>query len=250
MIYSDLATWVGPTGNETPHGMGNAYGVVLHIQEGTEAGTEAWQRNPASQVSSHFLAPKSGRLRQMVDTADRAWCEVAGNSHWWSIEIEGHHGDHLTGDQLEACAQVLARAHRDEAVPLAISNNPNATTDAQGGLGYHAMGGNAWGGHFDCPGQPIIDAPPAIVARAQQIIGGFTMPTVPGTGERDDLTVLSDLWHGEQNISSGFGPGQTLRQAQRNPIGGNTATGKARALTAEDPTAIAQEGPASVLPPR
>ncbi len=179
-IYRDIADWIGPTANRVAHGMGDAHGVVLHIQEGTEAGTEAWQRNPASQVSSHFLAPRSGRLRQMVDTADRAWCEAAGNSHWWSIEIEGHAGDHLTADQVESCAQVLARAHRDEGVPLAVSNNPYATSDAEGGLGYHAMGGQAWGGHFDCPGTPIIAARSTVVTRARQITSPVPAPAKGG----------------------------------------------------------------------
>lgn len=192
-IYTDIATWVGPTGNEVPHGMGDAVGMVLHIQEGGEAGTEAWQKNPASQVSSHFLAPKVGRLRQMVDTLDRAWCEVAGNSHWWSIEIEGYSGDSLTPDQVESCAQVLARAHRDEGVRLAVCDNPWAASDAEGGLGYHAMGGTAWGGHLDCPGDPIVAARPAIVARAQQI----SSPTP--AAQNGEPNMISDT------LDAGFG---------------------------------------------
>ncbi len=31
------------------------------------------------------------------------------------------------------------------------------------------MGGNAWGGHFDCPGKPIIAERAAIIARAQAL---------------------------------------------------------------------------------
>lgn len=261
MIYSDMATWVGPTPNRTAGGMGTVYGAVLHIQEGNEAGTEAWQKNPAAQVSSHFLAPKSGRLRQMVDTADRAWCQAAGNTHWWSIEIEGHSGDRLTADQLEACAQVLARAHRDKGVPLAATNNPNATNPA--GLGYHAMGGNPWGGHFDCPGQPIIDARPAIVARAQQIVGGATMAEFSDPRYADAMAWRMDaLMHMRDTIIGGPFAGEpaetvqvlarideavqnlgavTLTDADLDKLAQKTAALLVPAMTAANATALADE---------
>lgn len=160
------AVWIGPTDNRYPAGMSTVVGVVLHIQQGTEAGTEAWQRNPKSQVSSHFLLPKTGGIRQMVDTEDAAWCEVAGNRHWLSIECEGRSGDLLTAAQLDAAARILLWAHHTYGVPLATSNDWRALVPALGGLGYHAMGGNAWGGHFDCPGTPIINQRALIVARA------------------------------------------------------------------------------------
>lgn len=172
------AVWIGPTVNEgdgdgrpgePADAISTVVGVVLHIQQGTEAGSEAWQRNPAARVSSHFLVPKSGGIRQMVDTADRAWCQVAGNRHWLSIELEGRSGDTMTPGQLDACAQVLAWAHRVYGVPIAVSNAWAATDVHQGGLGYHAMGGNAWGGHFDCPGTPIIHQRDDVVSRALQL---------------------------------------------------------------------------------
>jgi hypothetical protein len=165
------AAWIGPTVNRNPGAEGTVYGLVLHIQQGTEAGTEAWQRNPASQISSHFLAPKGGGLRQMVDTADKAWCEAAGNAHWISVECEGFSGQHLTLAQVEACAQLLAWLHNVYAVPLRYADDPHALTVAAGGLGYHAMGGAAWGNHPDCPGGPVISQRGAMIARAQQLTG-------------------------------------------------------------------------------
>ena len=164
------AVWVGPTSNKYTGGMSTVVGVVLHIQEGTEAGTEAWQHNPQSKISSHFLAPKVGGVRQMVDTDDAAWCEVAGNRHWLSIECEGRAGDSLTPGQLDACAQILAWAHRVYGVPLKPTEQWAALVVTAGGLGWHGMGGNAWGGHFRCPGTPIVNQRPAIVARAAQLL--------------------------------------------------------------------------------
>lgn len=164
-IWSDVADWIGTTPNRNPGGMVAHRGLVLHIQEGTEQGTEAWQRNPASQISSHFLAPKVGRPRQMVDTADKAWTEAAGNPYWLSVEIEGRAGDALTGDQVAGIAAIYARGVRDYDWPLASTNDVDGT-----GLGWHGMGGTAWGGHSGCPGAPIIAQRPQILAVAKQIL--------------------------------------------------------------------------------
>lgn len=163
--WTDIADWIGPTVNKQTQGMGKVIGVVVHIQQGTEAGTEAWQRNPSAQVSSHFLSPKVGRGRQMVDTYDKAWCQALGNLNWLSIENEGLSGQTLTPNQLEFNAQVLAKAHVVYNVPLQVSNDPNVP-----GLCHHSAGGVGWGNHPDCPGSPIIAQKPAIVARARQIV--------------------------------------------------------------------------------
>lgn len=164
--WTDLADWIGPTPNRNPGGMRSIFGVCLHIQQGTEPGSESWERNPAAQVSSHFLAPKTGRLKQMVDTADRAWAQAGGNDNYLSIECEGLSGQTLTADQVESCAEVLARASVNYGVPLILADKPG-----DHGLIYHAAGGDDWGGHPDCPGSPIIAQRSAIIQRAAQIVG-------------------------------------------------------------------------------
>jgi hypothetical protein len=149
-------------------------GLVLHIQQGTEAGSEAWFKDPASQASAHFLNPKTGPLRQLVDTDDRAWAEMRGNWYWVSIENEGYSGQQLTASQLENAARLLAWLHTTYQVPLQSTDDPNGH-----GLGWHGMGGDAWGGHFDCPGDPIKAQRGQIIARAQAILG---QPTPPPSG--------------------------------------------------------------------
>lgn len=166
-------TFIGPTPNMRVDGMVEVRGLVLHIQEGTEAGSEAWFKNPASQASSHFLNPKTGGLRQLVDTKDRAWAEADGNSHWVSVENEGWAGDELTASQLENAAHLLAWLHTRYAVPLQSTDDVNGK-----GLGWHGMGGAAWGGHTGCPGDPIKAQRGAIIATAAAILGGATKPTV------------------------------------------------------------------------
>lgn len=172
MAHFPGAEWIGPTPNETDGGQIDVHGLVLHIQEGTEAGSEAWFTNPAAQASSHFLNPKSGGLRQLVDTANRAWAEMAGNRHWLSVENEGYSGDQLTDSQVENVAQLFAWIHTTYGTPLQATDDPNGE-----GLGWHGMGGDAWGGHFDCPGDPIKAQRPRILARANEILGGGVTPT-------------------------------------------------------------------------
>ncbi|MFF7881075.1 peptidoglycan-binding protein [Streptomyces sp. NPDC020794] len=174
------ATFIGPTPNETDGGQEEVRGLVLHIQQGTEAGSEAWFKNPASQASAHFLNPKTGNLRQLVDTANRSWAEAAGNRYWVSIENEGFVPDALTASQLENAAQLLAWLHKTYNVPLQSTDDPNGH-----GLGWHGMGGAAWGGHTGCPGDAIKAQRGAIIARAKVILGIVPPPAYepfPGSG--------------------------------------------------------------------
>lgn len=173
--WTDLAQWVGPTQNENPGGMAAIMGVVLHIQQGNQDGSISWCKNPASQVSAHFFASKSGQLVQLVDTADRAWAEAAGNPYWLSIECEGYSGQPLTLEQVSVCAAVLARAHALYGVPLESTDDPR-----HGGLGWHGMGGDAWGGHPDCPGEPVKAQRPSIISTANLLVLGNPFPRFPG----------------------------------------------------------------------
>lgn len=170
--WTDVAAWAGPIPNCGPGAMSAHMGVVIHTAEGSYAGTDSWQRNPAAEVGSHFLTAKDGRVEQLIDTDIRSWCQVAGNDAWISIENEGYgsRGESLSAGQQEACARILAKAHTVYGVPLQVSNSPSTP-----GLGWHGMGGAAWGGHYDCPGTAIKAQLPAIVARAAEIIGGDDM---------------------------------------------------------------------------
>lgn len=188
MSRFERAVWRGPVPNMTSGGMRSHRGLVLHIQEGSEAGTDAWFHNPSSQVSAHFGNPKTGPLDQWVDTDDRAWAEVNGNPDWISVENEGHSGDQLTASQLENVAQLLAWLHVQYGVPLAISDTPAAGTP---GLTGHGLGGSAWGGHYDCPGPPILAQRPAIIARAQQILGAAPVPIPPTPSTEDDMPAFA-----------------------------------------------------------
>jgi len=165
------ATWV-PLRNYTKDGQEAVQGLVVHIMQGTLGGSRSWFNQASSQASSHFGTDRTGKLEQWVDTKDRAWAQAAGNRTWLSIENEGEVPDALTAPQFEKVAQVFAWVVRTYKVPYAVAKTPS-----EKGLGYHRMGGAAWGGH-SCPGDAIINQLWAIVDRAK-VINGVGVKPVP-----------------------------------------------------------------------
>lgn len=146
-----LARWRGPVPNRTPGGtVDPLYGLVLHVEQGSEAGTSSWFHNPGSEVSAHFGAPRVGGLDQWVATTDRAWAEAAGNSRWLSVETEGENTQPMSSAQLRNVARLYEALHSYEPTwfPFRTSDSPT-----ERGLGWHGMGGVAWGDHPDCPGK-------------------------------------------------------------------------------------------------
>ncbi|MET9147295.1 peptidoglycan-binding protein [Streptomyces sp. NPDC004042] len=175
--------------NYTKGGQSSVRGLVVHIMAGSLAGTESWFRNPAAEASSHFGTGKNGALYQWVDTANRAWAQANGNTSWLSIENEGQGGDALTSAQMDRVAEVFAWVHKVYGVPLQVASG----TSGQG-LGYHAMGGAAWGGHTSCPGVRIVAQLPEIVARAKRLAGsgsgGSGSPTTYTVKQGDTLSSI------------------------------------------------------------
>lgn len=165
-----------PVPNCTKGGMRAYYGVVLHIMEGTLWGSDSWFRNPVAQASSHFGVGKDGTIIQWVDTDDRSWAEAAGNPYWISIEHEGHAGDSLTDAQIEADGRILAWAHKVHGVQLQSTDSVDGR-----GLGWHGMGGAAWGGHTGCPGNPI-KAQRAAILKAAGAADPTPTPVQPSDG--------------------------------------------------------------------
>ncbi|MFE9855617.1 N-acetylmuramoyl-L-alanine amidase [Streptomyces sp. NPDC005780] len=222
------ATWHA-VGNFTKDGQDSVRGVVVHIMAGTLEGSQAWFDNPTAQASSHFGTGKGGALRQWVDTDDRAWAQSAGNRTWLSVENEGVGGDVLSDAQLDRNAQVLAWAHQEYDVPLRLAAGPDDE-----GLGYHAMGGSAWGGHTSCPGPRIVAQLPEIVARAKQLVAEPQQEEDPMAGYstaeigdavlyRDHIEAPADdpnvkknpFWTLASYIRSIYNAVNTVRQEQR-----------------------------------
>jgi hypothetical protein len=147
-------------------------GMILHVMQGLLAGSIAWGKNPASQVSFHFGTSRAGVCQQLVDTDVTAWTQGSGNGSWVSVENEDYSGNPLSANQVEAVARLYARGVRDYGWPYQLADETSGR-----GLGWHGMGGQAWGGHLDCPGAPIIGQRQQILDRARQING--VAPTPP-----------------------------------------------------------------------
>ncbi len=107
--------------------------IVCHRTSGSFDGAVSWLSNPESQASSHFVVAKDGRVVQLVDIENTAWCNgtsmdscsskyfknstleyVRGNSnnansYTVSIEFEGlsNENGELTDIQLEVGAELV-----------------------------------------------------------------------------------------------------------------------------------------------
>jgi N-acetyl-anhydromuramyl-L-alanine amidase AmpD len=65
--------------------------IVIHVAQGSYAGTISWFQNPAAQVSAHYVVRSSdGAVTQMVREKDRAWHAGNYNSRSVGIEHEGY----------------------------------------------------------------------------------------------------------------------------------------------------------------
>lgn len=146
------------------------------MEQGTEAGTVQVFSEASWQASSHFGIGRDGSLDQFVDTANRAWAEAAGNAFYISIEHEGLTGQDLTPAQLDTHIRLTAwlRSLYVNPYPLVLAEAPG-----QPGLGWHGMGGVAWGGHYLCPGDPIK-------ARRADVITALLPSTVPPTPPQEE----------------------------------------------------------------
>jgi hypothetical protein len=128
----------------------NFLGVILHVNE-SENGTsdsffaEGPPGNP-KYVTPNFQVYKDGSIHQYLPFNWQPWCQIAGNYHYAAIETAGLHSEALTEAQCRSIGHILAYYAREMHMALALANAPG-----QKGLGTHAMGGAAWGGH-PCPG--------------------------------------------------------------------------------------------------
>ena len=152
-------------------GSGPMLGLVMHTMAGNSPGSVAWFNNPAAQASAHFCIAQDGSIVQMgpIGKGWIAWAEAAGNGSWYSAEHadNGNPANPLTQAQITASAQLLECLSAFAGFPLQVSDSPTVK-----GYGYHGMGGQAWGGHENCPGEVRKAQRGEIVALAMAIRHG------------------------------------------------------------------------------
>jgi hypothetical protein len=145
------AIWQGANEQDFSRARIRARFVVVHVEQGTEAGTDAWFHNPSARVSAHFGVAKTGLVQQFVDTDFEAYAEMAYNGVGISIEHEGYSGQHLTADQMNADVKLLTWINATTRIPLIWRLDG---LGAPGVVGHGELG-LAGGDHLDCPGTPI-----------------------------------------------------------------------------------------------
>lgn len=173
-LWSDIAEWRGPVLHHSSDPIKDHMYVVIHTADGSFEGTIAWQKNKDADNSSHFIVDVDGTIAQVNDTAIESGAQILGNPYSIAVENAGNENTPLTPYQIEANAQILAKAHLVHGIPLQLTGRVGTR-----GLGHHSMGaesGVRWG-HSQCPGEIIKAQKPAIVARAIQIVNG------PPTGD-------------------------------------------------------------------
>lgn len=152
-------------------GSGTMTGVLMHTMVGDLPGSVAWFNNPKAQASAHFCIAQDGEIWQMgpIGKGWIAWHAAEANHTWYGIEHAdaGHPVRPLTTQQITASAQLVECLSAFAGFPLQISDSPGVK-----GYGWHGMGGQAWGGHPDCPGSVRRGQRPKIIALAMAIRSG------------------------------------------------------------------------------
>ncbi|GHJ49095.1 hypothetical protein Cs7R123_64370 [Catellatospora sp. TT07R-123] len=86
------AHWVAANGNNySPGRSAKITTVVIHVMQGSYAGSISWFQNPSAQVSAHYLVRSNdGDITQMVREEDTAYHVRSANSYALGIEHEGY----------------------------------------------------------------------------------------------------------------------------------------------------------------
>jgi len=121
----ELATW-NPAhgsnysnGNRTPADIDQ---IIVHTTEGSYSGTQSWFKDPAANVSSHYIVRSSdGDITQMVDDSDYAWHVFCANERSIGIEHEGFvaaPGTWYTDEMYDSSARLSAWLANQYLIPI------------------------------------------------------------------------------------------------------------------------------------
>lgn len=142
-------------------------GIVIHVEAGTEAGTDAWFDDPEAHVSAHYGISRAGEIHQYVQEQDQAFhagtvdrptsalvaAMAPHGPNAWSIGIEheGQATDEWTDEQYAASVGLVADICKRHAI----------TIDRDHIIGHHEIRFGK-----SCPGMGDVDR---IVAMANGV---------------------------------------------------------------------------------
>ena len=124
--------------------------LVLHDTEGTYQSAINWFKNPASQVSAHFVIKEDGsEVTQMVDIVKKAWHACYFNSRSIGFEMAGIATRGFSDSELLTAARIFAYHLHHLQIPLR-----HAVGGVGPGIVSHFELGAAGGGHSDPSTKP------------------------------------------------------------------------------------------------
>lgn len=185
-----------------------ARGMVQHTEAGFEAGTFATFMDPSKQVSAFFSVGEDGRTHQYLPVGRGfvAFAQAAGNPFWYSCECEDklNPGRPMTDIQVTTVAQIYNALAEHDGFEYAITDD----TVNGNGLITHGDGGDAFGGHPDCPGPVRKAQRPEIIARARAIRDGLDIWICQGQKSLHDLArdALGDPVHQVLQLTAEYSP--------------------------------------------
>ena len=150
------ATW-DPSPNYNSRSGTAVREVIQHTTEGSFAGAISWFRNPASQVSAHYVLSGSGQVVQMVRESNRAWHAGDHNSHSLGIEHAGYANDPGTWTTaiLQASSAITRQAcarYAGIVCTNAVRGNPSPTANVAESIAIKGHGMISGADRYD-PGQ-------------------------------------------------------------------------------------------------
>jgi N-acetylmuramoyl-L-alanine amidase len=179
-------------------------GVVLHIMDGTMAGTAAWFADPRARAGTHFGVGRDGRIEQYFSldvgpfahgsveqgAVARLLAENPGvnpNFYLVGIEHEGRGGDALTEAQFDVSTRLTAWLFQDVLLPGHASG---VEVDRDHILRHAEISPRS---RPNCPGWPEAVLT-AYVARVRALLGRDQPASVqpPPPAPAVDITALLD----------------------------------------------------------
>lgn len=166
--------------NIANRGVGDIKYIVVHNTEGSYTGTLSWFKDPAANVSAHYvLRSRDGHVSQMVDEKDIAWHDKCFNTNSVGIEHEGFiakpeawYTEAMYAESAKLAAYLadkynIAKTHSTSSI-LGHNEAPDCSTNVDPGPGWnwaHYIDLVKTGGAASFKGEDIIvDAPDVIVS--------------------------------------------------------------------------------------
>ncbi|MFJ8869520.1 N-acetylmuramoyl-L-alanine amidase [Streptomyces sp. NPDC102473] len=244
--------------------------IVVHVTQGSYAGSISWFQNPSAQVSAHYVVRSSdGQITQTVRDKDTAWHARSGNASGIGIEHEGYvdNPSWFTDSMYRSSAALTAHLCNRYGIPKdrahvvghsEVPNNDHTDPGPNWNWTYYMqlVGGSTGGGgvQLTFPSYDTLRAGSsgAQVSAAQSLLNqqGYDAGTVDGSFGSKTTTAVTSFQRARGLGADGVVGARTwtaLLSAGTTPVLSQGSTGSAverlqRALTAALGRTVSADG--------